>query len=361
MPLPKPDYGREVAQVYCATVKAIIQHTADLSVLCVPKDFGGLFSEHKIPSWVPNWAAVPDETLSFWTPHEMLGVESDTFAAAGDTLPKGPDFNFEQEAGSAPRKKKRPSQPSNLMQLVPDGRQNCGLVERIFTTEPDEPAHSDVRLLDLSGFTVDSVIHTSAPIPKAAFDNNTWKQHILQWEKMIRAFKVFARYGSEVREIDPGPRHPKLGSFLLAIMRGKLFLGPGMNAETLTETYVEHYLVWSGRLNLSEARVPILSAVLGMFFDHELKKSVRGWKFAITREQRMALVPAAASNGNAIVVLFGADFPLLVHPFCKMPYNAELRVCWTLLGSTFVENIMGGEALEAARKKGREEERFLFM
>lgn len=41
MRLPKPDYSKSVSEVYCETVKAIIQHTADLSILCVPRDLRG--------------------------------------------------------------------------------------------------------------------------------------------------------------------------------------------------------------------------------------------------------------------------------------------------------------------------------
>src|SRR4051794_8551217 len=60
MPLPKPDYRKSAGEVYCETVRAIIQHTADLTVLCLPKEnFDGVL-KYDLPSWVPDWISETD-------------------------------------------------------------------------------------------------------------------------------------------------------------------------------------------------------------------------------------------------------------------------------------------------------------
>ena len=159
---------------------------------------------------------------------------------------------------------------------------------------------------------------------------------------MIRSFRVFGQFRTEIRELDPGIRYPKLGQFLSCLFGGILFEGEAIDLNNIMGTYIEHYLVWTQRITPPEARVPIVSAVLGMFFDNGLKRSVRGKRFAMTREQHLALVPDYTDEKHLIAILLGSDYPLVVQLFCKFPHNGELRVAWNLLGPAFIPEIMEG-------------------
>jgi hypothetical protein len=113
-------------------------------------------------------------------------------------------------------------------------------------------------------------------------------------------------YGTVIREIDLGLRHPQLGPFLMCIFGGKMFEGNGIDFTNMVETYIEHYLVWTGRIAPSEVLVPVLETVLDLFFNVELNKSVRVNRFAVAHNQRLALVPAHANGKH----LFCDDYGL---------------------------------------------------
>jgi hypothetical protein len=122
------------------------------------------------------------------------------------------------------------------------------------------------KFLDLRGYLIDGMRALSNPRPTTSFTNDDWKREIMEWEKMIRSFKVFMSYGTVTREIDLGLRHPQLGPFLICIFGGKMFEGNGIDSTNMVGTYIEHFLVWTGRISPLEARLPILETVLGLFF-----------------------------------------------------------------------------------------------
>lgn len=361
MPLPKPDYTKDFAEVYCETVKAIIQYSADLSVLCVPRGSSGVLSE--LPSWVPSWTETATETALFIHPREVW-PKGPIIGAARETLPKSQDFDFGQPVGqdsvSSARTKKRPLMHSrSLMTRVGDCMETNGLTSRNFYSPI--ASNPNLRRLDLSGYVADDFMYMSAPIPENAFADGTWKEHILQWEELLHCFDVHIQFQGGIQKIDPGLRHPQLFSFLVVLMRGKILVKQELSAGSLADSYVEHYLVWTGRLDPSQSRCPILPEVLSLAFDNELKKSVRGWKFAMTTKQRLALVNGEASMQDKIAVLFGCDYPLLVFSHGTGSHNGERRNFWTLRGSTFVQDMMEGEVFDEAQRSGWEEERFLFI
>jgi hypothetical protein len=351
MPLPKVDYSKSEADIFCETIKAIISHTGDLTMLSSPKDPRGMLHglSQNIPTWVPDWITPYDEAQSVWSPEEIVGGISDVFGATGETLPEGPEFNF-ASTGSEPQKKIRPT----MHKFTAMQKKTASLVNRA-------TLHGNPQLLDLNGYIVDRVGTLSPRLPDSDFLNENWKHQIMKWEEMLKSFRVFGRFGTEIRELDPGIRHPKLGEFLLCIFGGKLFEGNGIDSTNLRETYVEHYLVWTQRIRPNEARVPILPAVLGIFFESELKKRVRGKRFAITQAQRLALLPDCADEKHLIAIVLGCDYPLMVQPICELSHDSEQRVAWSILGPAFIPEIMGGLALKAALSKNQEKMRFLFM
>jgi Heterokaryon incompatibility protein (HET) len=359
MPLPKPDYSKSVSEVYCETVRAIIRHTADLSVLCLSKALGAT-TLHKLPSWVPDWTTTPDykpiinaQSIGWWK-------------AAGETLPRGPDFHFDTDSQQAIRPKLRPWRKNGTYKLLIDTDMSEDVTNRLKSgsfdqPESDEKPPSDPQILQLEGFILDSIDRVGEPIPNSSFENGDWKRNIMEWEKlMVRAFGVFGQLGSEIREIDPGLRHPKLGSFVLLLFKGVIYrhdsLGPSDN---LIGTYIEHYLVWTNRLRPEQARVPIIPLLLRLMSDYPLKDSIRGWKPAITRSERLALVPGNASDKDAVVIMFGADVPLLLRPAYKIPGGDETEIRWMQVGTAFVEGCMVGDALETAEKENLKTETFV--
>lgn len=109
MPLPKPDYSKSVSEVYCATARAIIHHSRDLTLLCLPKSYKGL-AEHRLPFWCPNRTTQPNEIPLVRDTNNCLAE----FKSAGEILPQGPDFNFDENSFNSvdengkPVKKRRP-------------------------------------------------------------------------------------------------------------------------------------------------------------------------------------------------------------------------------------------------------------
>jgi len=363
IPLPQPDYSKSVSEVYCETVKAIIQHTADLSILCVPRDLRGVHSEHNLPSWVPNWTDKPSETAGLIQtgPPHLFRAEC-AFAAAKETFPKGPDFDFQREItsfGFVPKKARLIASSRRFWLKAGDGMGPSGLIERPIA--PSCPPGSNHRLLELSGYIVDEIRLISSPIPEESFSGDGWKTHILIWDRMVARILIILQHEGG----DSDVAFDLLASFLGVIMRGQFHQTRGreLSDEHLTLSHIYHYLVWSGQIRRERAPCTIDERTLGFIFDIILKESVRGRKFALTNRGIPALVPESASEGDKIAIVFGCDLPLVVRRLdtTTTPYDTESGRCWLLLGCTYVDGMMRGEGLEEAQERGLEEQRFLFF
>jgi hypothetical protein len=363
MPLPEPDYSKSVAEIYCETVKSIIRHTADLTILCLPRRHGTMNDtkfKHKIPFWVPDWIFSEDGD-SYWFEEEGKwdDVKSyQAFYAAGETLPEGPDFSVIAEIQTSLPTRKRPGKPASGIMTMIDGGLSNGLLHR----PRDIRGFSDpVQLLDLNGYIVDCLRTISDPIPELAFADDSWKEHVLKWEQMIYSFKTYKAMDGKLAPYDPGVRHPQLGNFIQTISRGKILTPLTNDNENLVEIYIEHYLVWTKRITPEEARVPMQRTLLASFFEDMLKKNIRGWKFAITQERRLASIPTMTTEKDWIAVLLGCDYPLVVTHTGKMKHDGEIQDMFINVGPAFVPDIMRGEALEKAQREGSEKVRFLFL
>jgi hypothetical protein len=363
MPLPEPDYSKSVAKIYCETVKSIIRHTADLTILCLPRRHGTMNDaklKHRIPFWVPDWF-FPEDEDSFWFEEEGEGDSVDSyhgFSAAGETLPDGPDFGVMGEIQSSLPTRKRPGRPaSGIMSRV-----DYGLSNTLLHRPRDIRGFSDpVQLLDLNGYVVDRPMVMSDPIPEVAFEDDSWKEHVLKWEQMIYSFEIYTVVDGELTPYDPGVRHPQLGNFIYTISRGHLLEPVTKNNEDLIGLYIEHYLVWTKRITPEEARVPIRSTLLALFFEDMLKKNIRGWKFAVTQERRLASIPSETTEKDWIAILFGCDYPLVVTHTGRVRHEGEVRDMFIIAGPAFVSDIMRGEALEKAQREELEKVKFLFF
>ena len=68
-------------------------------------------------------------------------------------------------------------------------------------------------------------------------------------------------------------------------------------------------------------------------------------KLFLTRDMRIGLGPAETKEGDEIVVFFGAATPFVVR-------RDESGQQWRLVGSAWVQGLMGGEAMEGEGKEG---------
>ncbi|KAL8728987.1 MAG: hypothetical protein Q9181_005156 [Wetmoreana brouardii] len=359
MLLPTPDYSKTVSEIHCETIRAIIQHTADLNVLCLPKSFQGAVT-HQMPSWVPDWTTEP----------KVMALMEESYKATGDSLPQGPEFDFATEVpdakGNVPSGLRALKYQRGKMRLVGAKAPEFtdGLIRR---PECHSQAPQDPKMLRLNGFFLDSISKCGQEIPDKEFENGSraWKKCLVEWEKLLKAFRVFARHGHRVCEVDPGYRHPKLDEFVYTLCRGILYAHDGLpglgDTEDLVKAYTEHYLVWTCRISAGEASVQISEPVVELIFENWLRKRVRGWKFAMTAQGQLALVPECAGEKDALIMLFGADVPLVLRPICRIKNEIRDEVCWIQVGTAYVHGMMSGEALEIAKEKGLKTETFCLM
>lgn len=287
------------------------------------------------------------------------------FTAAGETLPQGPYLKFETQASGEQRAKRRPRKQENLARHLVNSELSKpfeGMIRRPIYHDSRPP---NPEVLFLNGFILDSVALLAESIPESSFEDGRWKQSLMEWDKLLNLIWRYGRWGDTVRELDPVLRHPKLGDFILTLFRGVFFVKdhPVDDAEAfrkLKEMYVEHYLVWAGHISATESKEPISTDLLRIF-DYELRDKVRGWKFSITRAGRMALVPDDAEKRDAIVIMFGADVPLVLRPIAKIKRGAADEILWIQIGAAYLENFMNGQALEEAEKRSLKTETFALM
>ena len=72
----------------------------------------------------------------------------------------------------------------------------------------------------------------------------------------------------------------------------------------------------------------------------------RNRKFCITELGRMGLVPASTEVGDRVVVLFGMQTPAILRKLAPVSVDAR-PACYQLLGESFVQGLMDGEAIRA--------------
>jgi hypothetical protein len=279
MPLPKLDYSKTVSQVYSETVHAIINDNADLSVLCLRKSFEGTLT-HEMPSWVPDWT-------TSWDSAPLIGPgNTPKYAAAAETLPEGPHFNFTPSHDGQPQLKQHPWKYEKANMRTTKSKVSAPFTRLVHQPRSSQSPQVNHRMLFLNGFNFDVVSAMGEAIPDMCLENGNWKRYLVDWEKLLKAFRVYARSGGTVQEINPGFRHPKLGEFLMTLFRGILYVSDAIeDSDDLVPTYVEHYLVWTDRIPADKARVPISPALVGAIFDNEFRDNLRGWKFILTKQK----------------------------------------------------------------------------
>lgn len=348
MPLPKPDYSKSVSEVYCTTAKAIIQYTRDLTVLCLAKSYQGVLEHRGLPFWCPDWTRKPDQT-----PLIHDDASRHTFTASGETLPQGIELNFDEDSQATTVRRLRRS-GQLYWHLIPSGSR--GLTHgTVCHPEMDiKPLHATGNhdTLTLKGFGLAEVKVVGKRITEARFKNGDWKKTVVQWESLLDHLMVSGLHADT--ESTHMAQEIKIKSFLRTLYRGFIRVRVATPPGTVTDwldIYYQHYLIWSGRLQPSEVRNPLsLDPAVTYLFDHQLIQCLKAWTFALSWDGRMLLVPEDAQEKDCVVILFGADVPLLLRP--SFVIQSTEKIFYQHIGTVYSSGLMSGEALDIAENEG---------
>jgi hypothetical protein len=343
MPLPKPDYSKSVSEVYITTARAIIQYTRDLTVLCLPKSYAGI-TEHNLPFWCPDWTTQPDEI-------PLLRDDNDwpTFNATLETLPQGPDFNFEAENDqSLPKRRSRKPDKNQWVAVESESDELIPSTIRHPEIDIRSPTSTEeLTSLILKGYIIDGVREVGKSIPASAFKTDEWKKIVVEWEALLDNISIVGYHGENRNS--PEAQKAKLRCFLSTLCRGVIiFTREAHTVKDGMDILLEFYFIWTGRMQPSEAKSPhSVDPAITNIFEDELLQYLKHWKMALGWEGRLMLVPKEAEGRDNVVVLFGADVPLLLRPefIIKSSGQRYLRH----IGTVFAMDLMRGEAIYSAR------------
>jgi hypothetical protein len=341
MPLPKPDYSKSISEVYCTTARAIIQYTRDLTVLCLPKSYKGLV-EHHLPFWCPDWTTQPDEVYALRDNQTWP-----TFTSAGDTLPQGPDFNFDEN--EEPIEKRRPPETDRpqwvAVQDSPEDAIQSTIRHPEIKIRPLNATNNHDALI-LKGYAIDGIREMGKSIRKNDFKTDEWKKIIVEWETLLDKIMVFGYHGENRNS--PEAQKAKLKSFIITLSRGVIWKKESGTQEEELEILYEFYMIWTGRLSPKDAKDPRSGEhVMKAMFEDGLLQYIGKWKMVLGFEGRLMLVPADAEVRDCVAVLFGADMPLLLRPGFEVMETGQKF--WQHVGTVYGMDLMKGEALHLAK------------
>lgn len=132
-----------------------------------------------------------------------------------------------------------------------------------------------------------------------------------------------------------------------------------------TFLFYEQYLLWSGRYSEKKIKYPELGRKIRDIGEHTRARWL-GWPFYITEHGNMAMVPAYATRGDAICVLFGAPVPTVLRPLkAERPNPARRHLFFRLhekgeskpeaiykrVGTAFMRGTMQGKIMELLERK----------
>jgi hypothetical protein len=351
MPLPKPDYSKSVSEVYCATARAIIQYTRDLTILCLPKSYKGLI-EHHLPFWCPDWTTQPDEVYVL----RDSGTWP-TFKSAGATLPQGPDFNFDMNSfdeNGEPIKKRLHLQTKKSLWVAINGGSEDAIPSTIRHPEIEIrslDATNNHNTLILKGHVIDRILEMGRAIPKNAFKTDAWKEIIVGWEALLDKLVIIGYHHENHKS--PEAKKLMLKSFILTLCRGVIHRDSSETDENEIEVLYEFYLIWTGRLCPSEAKnARSNDHFTKVMFEDLLLQYIGKWKMVLGWKGRLLLVPEDAEERDCVTVLFGADAPLVLRPSFQVRGTGQIG--WQHVGTVYGMDLMRGEGLYLAKMENSE-------
>lgn len=362
MGLPPLDYSKSVSHIFCTMAKAIIKYERALSILCLHHSSG---EPHPLglPSWTPDWTKRPEECPLLFE----VFPSRPKYCAAGLTCVEGPIWEVFEDGrridiwakslgmGAVTQKdlfqarllRKRLKPPARAIPSTREERaeeyddrgwqlrgeffgENDGLTTRRFGTLPISELGDPYQLI-VDGFVVSSVVSNNRAVTLETVANGEWKIIIREWEGLDDKYHLTVD--------DRSGYFPPLAHFLWTIIKGHFGRMSDKSERNWLTVFYEKYLVWTGRLEINSATYRLIH---DMVDDVEtvLKRTV-GWKFAISNEGHLAMVPARTREGDLICVLFGADVPIILR---RRPQSTS-ESSYEFLGAAYVHQIMFGAAL----------------
>ncbi|KAK4448890.1 heterokaryon incompatibility protein-domain-containing protein [Podospora aff. communis PSN243] len=374
--LPKVDYKANVATVFSQVALAIMEHERTLDILCLPhpdsenRKFG-------LPSWVPDWTTKPSTVPIL----RMYSGLSRSFKAAGDSVPCGPSFRhgaakrlvdewsdaplFDMELVEADRSEEEPAlkrhagkgqlkeaekgrtgRESSGKGYIMRGSERLGsyggLSDRRFDGDGNEPTPFDPTL-SVNGIKCGTIMSDCEEIPLEAFKTDEWRTYLSKWEDMFHPDSLF-----DMSDEQALPPH---ADFLWTMLKGEISHMPGIPGIPWRQVLYDQYVTWSGRKELSESPWSPLFPRLRDIGEVLLER-MPGWKFGMVSMGMTAMVPSRAREGDVIIVLFGADVPIVLRPVEGSTGQ------YTLVGAAYIHGLMYGSALEELEKGEVTEETF---
>ncbi|KAK0622465.1 hypothetical protein B0T14DRAFT_513909 [Immersiella caudata] len=185
-----------------------------------------------------------------------------------------------------------------------------------------------------------------AEIPLEAFKTDEWRSYLQKWEDMFHPDSLFDMSGDRTL--------PPHADFLWTLFKGEISHVPSAPGIPWRHVLYDQYVTWSGRKELSESPwAPLFPRMRDI--GEVLLEKMPGWKFGMASMGMMAMVPSRAREGDVIVVLCGADVPIILRALEGCPGQ------YTLVGAAYVHGIMYGDALEELDKGEATEETFVLV
>ncbi|KAK4185307.1 heterokaryon incompatibility protein-domain-containing protein [Podospora australis] len=279
--LVQPDYSQNLSAVYTQATRKVLQQDQHLRVLSTVQHGPELDIDSEYPSWVPRW-----DQKSYADP---LGLRDEQgFYANGGEL-------FSPSPSAFP-------DPTTLVLAGLE----CGVISYV----SEEPLKETGML---ASSTHNHALHT-------LFGelNDEAKQFRASWSATLEKFTLFGSSSPEAQA--EYVNHPEARTVLVTSQPGKYNMRMSTEFTRGERAQGDH---------------------LGEFMLHYRERV--GWIFEMD-DGRVGLGPAAAREGDVVVVLFGG-----VVPFVLRGYEDESgNKFWRLVGECFVPELMQGEAVEMA-------------
>lgn len=343
MALPRPDYSKPVAEIYCELFESLIKHYANLDIFTL-LGTDNLLRLNGLPSWAPDLSA----SLQ---PYATSLNETRNFRASKDSIPEGPSIHCNADWFTKIIRLPPSLKPFAVTKNNSEWQDASGMIKRPYF----DPAQSHPGTIALHGYLVD-LVKTAGPSLPVSHDSPTEAQISSFTQQAESLFlRQFDHASLAIDFSQPWPQwekhllpriRPGLIAFLTTLIKNSIIFNTFQPAsvEYPIEYLVDQYLVWSGRLHPSEARPETaLNSLHGLV--ENLRRSLPGWRFCITHESTHSLLPCHAEEGDWVAIMHGGDVPFAIRQVD--PYSPNFY----LVGPAVVPHCMYGNVFEEAERE----------
>ncbi|KAK4164082.1 heterokaryon incompatibility protein-domain-containing protein [Cladorrhinum sp. PSN259] len=318
----QPNYSQNLSSVYTAATRKILQQDQHLRVLSTVQHGPEVDLDSGYPSWVPRWNEKPYA--------DPLGLrdEQGFYANGGELFCPSAATTF-----------------PDALSIVLNGLE-CGVI----TTISEEPFKESGML--------GSSTHNDALFEIFGELNNEAKQYRASWSATLEKFVMFGSSNPEYQAeivasktamgVNVASQPGKYGMR----MSVEMITGERAQADHLGE-FLLHYRERVGWLkNIGDAIGKTVTKDLDIYQSIYQKERALctmntfvGRRLFTLGDGRVGLGPAAAREGDVVVVLFGGVVPFVLRG-CE--HNETGEKYWRFVGECFVPELMQGEAVEKA-------------